>query len=153
MIFLLALIPALGVFVVAAITESKAKTSIAAVVAAAIGVVTGNPAYMALDLLFVAVVYWVSVSNLGSGASVKGHPVAPRPEPVVAKSDSGAGITWVVVGGLVFLAYAIFGSGSNHRPASQAPLALVAKPNAAALVSSYVHAPSLPTPQPTAVLV
>lgn len=151
MIFLIALIPAFSVFVVAAITESRAKTTIAAVVAAAVGVLTGNPAYMALDLLFVGVVYWVSMSTLGSGASEKAPPVAPKPEPVVAKRDSDAGTTWVVLGGLGFLAYVVFGSGSNHRPASQPQPAEVAKPAAATPVNSYVPAPSMPMPQPTAV--
>jgi hypothetical protein len=149
MIFLIALIPALGVFVVAAITESRAKTTIAAAVAAAIGILTGNPAYMALDLLFVVVVYWVSMSTLGSGVSEKAPPVAPKPEPVVAKRDSDAATTWVVLGGLGFLAYVVFGTGSNHRPASQPPPAVVAKPAAGTPVNSYVPAPSVPMPQPT----
>lgn len=148
MIFLIALIPALGVFVVAAITESRAKTTIAAVVAAAVGVLTGNPAYMALDLVFVAVVYWVSISNLGGGTSEKALPAAPKPEPVVAKRDSEAGTTWVVLGGLGFLAYVVFGTGSNHRPASQPPPAVVAKPVAATPGNSYLPAPSMPMPQP-----
>lgn len=151
MIFFIALIPALGVFVVAAITESRAKTTIAAAVAGGIGISTGNPAYMALDLLFVGVVYWVSMSTLGSGVRDKAPPAAPKPEPVVAKRDSDAGTTWAVLGGLGFLAYVVFGTGSNQRPASQPPPAVVAKPAAGTPVNSYVPAPSVPTPQPTAV--
>lgn len=151
LIFLIALIPALGVFVVAAITDSRAKTTIAAVVAAAVGVLTGNPAYMALDLLFVGVAYWVSMSALGGGTSESAPPVAPIPKSVVAKRDSDAGTTWVVLGGLGFLAYVVFGSGSNHRPNSQPPPAVVARPVAATPVNSYVPAPSMPMPQPTAV--
>lgn len=95
---------------------------------------------------------WVSMSTLSSGASEKARPVAQKPEPVVAKRDSDVGTTWVVLGGLGFLAYVVFGAGSNHRPASQPPPpAVVAKPVAATPVNSYLPAPSMPMPQPTAV--
>lgn len=152
MIFLIALVPALGVFFVAAISESRAKTTVAALLAAAVGVLTGNPAYMALDLLFVVVAYWVSMSALGSGTGGKASPVAPKPEPVVAKGDSDAGTTLGILGGLGFLAYLIFGSGSNHGPANQSPPAVVAKPPAAIPANLYVPALPKPTQPPAVVL-
>lgn len=105
---------------------------------------------MALDVLFVGVAYWVSMSTFGSGTSKSAPPVAPTPKSVIAERDSGAGTTWVVLGGLGFLAYVVFGSGSNHRPTSQPPPGVVARPVAATHVNSYVPAPSMPMPQTTA---
>lgn len=150
-IFLIALIPALGVFVVAALSESRAKTTVAALIAAAVGVLTGNPAYMALDLLCVGVVYWVSMSTLGGGTGAKAPPVAPKPDPVAAKGNTDAGTTLGILGGLGFLAYLIFGSGSNHGPATQASPAVVAKPPTATPANSYVPAPPKPIPPRTTV--
>lgn len=50
----IAVAPAVIVVIVAGETHSRAKTVFAAVVAAAVGVFTGNPAYMLLDLVCVA---------------------------------------------------------------------------------------------------
>lgn len=50
MILLIALIPAVVVFFIAVGTGSKVKTTFSALIAAALGVITGNPIYMALDV-------------------------------------------------------------------------------------------------------
>lgn len=146
MIFLIALVPALGVLVVAAISKSRVKTTVAALIAAVVGVFTGNPAYTALDLLFVIIAYGISMSMVGGGSGAKPPPVAPETAPAVAKSDSDIGTTLVVLGGLGFLAYVIFGSGSNHEPATPSPPTAVAPPPAAKSASSYVPAMSKPEP-------
>jgi hypothetical protein len=59
-VFAIAAAPAVVVAVVAASTESRAATLAAALVAAAIGVITGNPAYIGLDIAFVALALWLS---------------------------------------------------------------------------------------------
>ena len=85
MIFLIALVPALGVLVVAAISKSRVKTTVAALIAAVVGVFTGNPAYTALDLLFVIIAYGISMSMVGEVQArnhpqlhPKRHPRSPR---------------------------------------------------------------------------
>lgn len=145
MIFLIALLPALVVFCVAAISESRVKTTVAAFIAAAVGVLTGNPAYMALDLLFVIIAYWISMSTLSSDSDAKPLPVAPKPAPRVAKGDSDIGTTLCVLGGLGILAYVIFGFDSNHKPATQLTPAAVARLPIAPSTRSYV--PALPQPK------
>lgn len=151
MFFLIALLPALSVFYIAAISKSRAKTTVAALLAAAVGVLTGNPAYMALDLLFVVVAYGVSMWGVGSGTGGKASPVASKSEPVVARGDSDPGTTLGILGGLGFLAYLIFGSGSNHGPANKSPPAVVAKPPAAIPANLYVPALPKPTQLPAVV--
>ena len=64
MVFLIAGIPALAVLITYYITDSKAKTTVAALIAAAIGVFTGNPIYALLDLALVGGAYWIAISNL-----------------------------------------------------------------------------------------
>jgi hypothetical protein len=59
-VFLIALIPAIGVVVVAEKTRSKGAFLVAALVAAGLGVLTGNPAYLGIDLLFVGFAIYVS---------------------------------------------------------------------------------------------
>ena len=59
-VILIAAAPAVAVVAVALYTKSKLATFIAAVIAATLGVVTGSPAYIALDLLFVAVATYLA---------------------------------------------------------------------------------------------
>jgi len=63
MYLLIALLHAVPVFFVAAVTESKSATVITAVIMVAIGALTGSPAYIALDLLVVAVTAWICLQN------------------------------------------------------------------------------------------
>lgn len=149
MILLIALIPALGVFVVAAISENKFKTRVAALIAAAIGVVTGDPAYMALDLLFVIIVYWISMSTLGGNSGAKSSSLAQRPAPEVVKRDSDVGSTIGVLGGLGVLVYLIFGSGSSNKPAVEPVMPAAIQSPSAASARPYIPAKSaaMPTPE------
>jgi hypothetical protein len=64
MVLLIALIPALAVLITSFVTDSKSKTTIAAIIAAAIGVFTGNPVYALFDLVLVAGAYWIAMSGL-----------------------------------------------------------------------------------------
>ncbi len=54
-IVVVAALPALGVVIVAGMTRSKFWIAIAAIAAAALGILTGNPTYMGADLLAVGV--------------------------------------------------------------------------------------------------
>ena len=63
-ILLIALIPAVAVIVTRMVTDSKLWTTMAALVAAAIGIFTGNPIYALLDLAVVAVAYWMAMGSL-----------------------------------------------------------------------------------------
>jgi hypothetical protein len=59
-VFLIALVPAIGVVVVAKKTRSKGAVSVAAIVAAGLGLLTGNPAYIGIDLFFVGIATFIS---------------------------------------------------------------------------------------------
>ena len=59
-VFLIALVPAIGVVVVAEKTRSKGAVSVAAIVAAGLGLLTGNPAYIGIDLFFVGIATFIS---------------------------------------------------------------------------------------------
>lgn len=151
MILLIALVPALGVFVVAAISESKFKTTVAALIAAAVGVLNGNPAYMALDFLFVIIAYWTSMSILSGGSDSKPPSVAPERAPKVSNSYSNWGSTIGVLGGIGVLAYLTFGSGSNNKAVVQAVMPAVVQLPAATSAKPHITAQSAARPSPTAV--
>lgn len=59
-VFLIAALPAVGVVVVAEKTRNKGAVVVAALVAAALGVLTGNPAYLGVDLLCVGIAIFIS---------------------------------------------------------------------------------------------
>lgn len=149
-ILLIALVPAVIVFFIAVGTESKFKTTVAALIAAAIGVLTGNPAYMALDIIAVIVAYWLSMSLLRDETKPKPSPAQP---PAVNKidSDSNSGSTIAVVIGLGFIAYLAFGTSGNHKSPNQSPSTVNARP-AAIVQPSYVTPQSAPPPPPVAVI-
>ena len=155
MIFLIALLPAFVVFVVAAITESKFKTSVAALLAIAVGVLTGNPAYMALDIGFVVVSYWLSMKGLGANISQKPAPVKPppmsRPMPLAAapNDDANFGVTFAALGVVIVVAYVFFGSGSGQKPTPQSPRP-AAIPSAPSNETSPALVPLAPKARPAA---
>ena len=60
MVFLIAVIPAIGVVVVAEKTHNKGAVIAAAIAAAGLGLLTGNPTYIGVDLLFVGIATFVS---------------------------------------------------------------------------------------------
>lgn len=66
-VLLIALIPALAVIVTIMMTDSKFWTTIVALVAAAVGVFTGNPIYAFLDFALVAGAYWLAIDSLPTG--------------------------------------------------------------------------------------
>lgn len=64
MVFLIAFVPALAVVIVSYVTDSKSKTIIAAIIAAALGIFTGNPVFVGIDILFVGLAYYFSIVEL-----------------------------------------------------------------------------------------
>ncbi|NCU65790.1 hypothetical protein GWK50_08060 [Acidovorax sp. 210-6] len=59
-VFLIAALPAVAVVVVAETTRNKAAIVAAAIVAATLGLLTGNPAFVGVDLLAVALALYIS---------------------------------------------------------------------------------------------
>ena len=59
-VFLIAALPAVGVVVVAEKTRNKGAVVVAALVAAALGALTGNAAYLGVDLLCVGIAVYIS---------------------------------------------------------------------------------------------
>lgn len=83
-VLLIALVPALAVVLIAGTTRSMVWTSLAALVAAGVGVLTGNPAYLVLDVLAVGVLYWLSMRTLHRAKA------AAKPEPDLKQQRSPA---------------------------------------------------------------
>ena len=150
MIFLIALIPAFVVFIVAAITESKFKTTMAALVAMAVGVLTGNPAYMALDIGFVIVSYWISMTGIGADAAPKPQPEKPVPTPAPVALEDGSNFvgTFVVLGILGVVVYVMFNSGRGHKTPVPPPQSNMTTPSLAppARLSLSTQPTSVPPP-------
>lgn len=80
MVFLIALIPAVGVIVVANTTRNKGAVVIAALIATAVGAAAGNPAYTGLDLVFVGIATYVSWQ-------IAKTPIHRTPEEVAAAEE------------------------------------------------------------------
>ena len=112
-IFLIAFAPAFVVFIISIATGSRPKTTVAALIAAAMGALTGNPAYTLLDVGFVAVAYMISMSMLGKTSA------PATTEPIVSKSDSSLGSTIFILGFLGFAAYQVFSSATTSKPPLQ----------------------------------
>lgn len=64
-VLVIAALPAAAVFVTAGITSSKFWTSCAAFAAVVVGVMTGDPSYVVIDLLAVAFTTWIVWPNMG----------------------------------------------------------------------------------------
>jgi hypothetical protein len=69
-VFLIAAVPAALVFVVGAATGSKAWATVTAIAMALVGVLTGSPHFLAIDLLFVAGAYWMTWRAIGHAKKI-----------------------------------------------------------------------------------
>ncbi len=152
MILLIALIPAVIVFLVAVGTESKAKTTVAALIAAALGVFTGNPAYMVLDVAAVGFAYWLAMSVVWDTTKPKTSTTVatPAPTPVVNKADSDSYSAVVVIAVLGVFAYLSFSSSSSHRPPSEQTQSASTQPTAP-VQKPYIAPQLSPVPPPDTV--
>lgn len=100
-VILIALLHAVPVLVVGAVKRSKIWLAVTAMIAGVIGVVTGSPAYAAVDLLAVAVAFFVGISYINSQKAVV--PKAPKLPPTMPEekkegaSWTGSVVTLIVV--------------------------------------------------------
>jgi len=152
-ILLIALIPAVVVFFIAVGTESKVKTAIAALIAAAMGILTGNPAYMVLDVVAVGLAYWLAMTMVWDVSKPVRPPkvaAVPAPSPVVNKPDSGSLSTVLVMAVLGYFAYLYLSTGSSHKPLIQQPPPAMSQPPVAVqrpvIAPQSASPPALPEP-------
>lgn len=104
MIWLIALIPAVIVFFIAVGSESKGKTLVAAAIAAAVGVLTGNPAYTLLDVgaVLVALVLAWRTFHFKTRPMARAQTVEPKPAVEKAENnDGGPVLLWILIVGAV----------------------------------------------------
>lgn len=102
-IIFIALMHAIVVFMIAVWTESMIALITATVIAGYIGVVAGNPTYMAADLIGVGIAFWLGVVFIKSQKQ-KAKPPTPSP-PVNQPKDAlgtflGLLCIFVIIGGL-----------------------------------------------------
>lgn len=74
MVLLIAGIPALIVILVGWYTKSKWRTRVAALIAAAVGVLTGSPIYATLDVAFVVIGYLLAMKFVADDTPVVKEP-------------------------------------------------------------------------------
>lgn len=79
-IFLIALLPAAVVVIVAEKTRSKGAVVVAALVAALLGFLTGNAAYIGIDLLFVGIATYIAWN-------ITNTPIYRTPEEIAAAQE------------------------------------------------------------------
>lgn len=148
MVFLIAIIPALIVFMVGIGSASKSKTRAWAIIAVLLGVFTGNPAFMVLDLVAVAIAYGIaSLAWHKPDASALSPPNTPAPipdveptvrSPVPKASDLKNSVFLVV--GFAALCYFLIFSGSG-QPQNAAPPALPPVPSVQYKLNKPVDVP------------
>lgn len=128
---------AVPVFVVAVLTKSKVALTIAAIIVGIIGAATGNPAYMAGDLIGVCIAFWVGISFINNQKPYV-PPQAEKPQPAPEKKDDDS--SWV--GGIVGLI--IVGTFLYHKavdkPEPSPPV--VQAPQQAAVASKAQASPT-----------
>ena len=99
-VLFIVLLHAVPVFIIAVWTESKFALILATVVAAIIGVATGNPSYMAADLIGVAIAFALGISFINHQMpSARPQIEEPPPAPEKKKEDSSwfSGIVVIVI--------------------------------------------------------
>lgn len=99
----IALLHAVPVFVIAALTKSKVALTVAAIIAGIIGVTTGNPAYAIADLIGIAVAFWLGISRINR-QKLAPPPQTEKPLPEAKKTNDSS---WVVsiIGLAIVVAY------------------------------------------------
>ncbi len=100
-VLVIALLHAIPVLVVGVFTRSKIWLAVTAMIAGVIGVNAGNPAYAPVDLVAVAVAFFVGISYINSQKAVV--PKAPKLPPTMPEekkegaSWTGSVVTLIVV--------------------------------------------------------
>jgi len=104
MILLIALLHALPIFLVGCRSQSKALLWLVASISAAVAFLTGNPAFIAADLIAIAVSLWNCLELINTRATEL-PPTSQVVQPVYKTEEAGGDWTWVAifVGFLAFL--------------------------------------------------
>lgn len=118
MIFLIAVLHALPVFAAAWFSSNKAALWGAALVSALVAVGTGNPAYLAVDLLAIGVALWNCLKVLKRRTRREEPPaIAPPPKPELGGSD----FLWIGMAMLVGLFAFLFALPQSNPSSPPAP--------------------------------
>ena len=136
MIFLIAILPAVAVLLIAGMTGSRFWTWMAAAAAAAVGVFSGQPQFMVVDLGAVAFALWVSLPGLRG----KSKPSVEKPAPAKEKPSADHGVAALV--GLISVAALAF---LFLTPSTQTPVTTKVQPAPAA--NAVKQMPTVPSPK------
>ena len=135
-ILLIAVMPALAVLLIAGLTGSRFWTWVAAVAAAAVGVLSGQPQFMVVDLVAVALALWMSLAGLRG----KSKPSVEKPAPAKEQSSADHGVAALV--GLISVAALAF---LFLTPFTQTPVTTKVQPAPAA--NAVKQMPTVPSPK------
>jgi hypothetical protein len=135
----IALLHAVPVFVIAALTKSKVALTVAAIIAGIIGVTTGNPAYAIADLIGIAVAFWLGISRINR-QKLAPPPQTEKPLPEAKKTNDSS---WVVsiIGLAIVVAY--FYNTVTNKPVPASPPVLQAPQASTVHSSQQVPSPSV----------
>ena len=137
---MIAIVPAIVVAAVAVVTGSRFWTWMAAAAAAAVGVFSGQPQFMAVDLVTVALALWMSLAGLRG----KSKPSVEKPAPAKEQSSADHGVAALV--GLISVAALAF---LFLTPSTQTPDTTKVQPAPAAnAVKQMPTVPSAKTQMP-----
>ena len=133
---MIAIVPAIVVAAVAVVTGSRFWTWMAAAAAAAVGVFSGQPQFMVVDLGAVAFALWVSLPGLRG----KSKPSVEKPAPAKEKPSADHGVAALV--GLISVAALAF---LFLTPSTQTPVTTKVQPAPAA--NAVKQMPTVPSPK------
>lgn len=137
-VIFIALLHAVPVLVIGVWTRSRTALVIAAVMLGAVGVLIGNPAYMVVDLVGVAIGFWSGMFALKflkpkARPIIPAQPVATTPQPASA-SWIGAVVVVGLVAGIVYNSTADKDARPTpHAVASQPPVTTPPQPTVSPL--------------------
>ena len=119
-IIFIALLQAVPVFMIAAWTKSRIALTTAAIVAGYIGVVTGSPAYMAVDLIGVCLAFWLGMYLIKDQKPY----IAPQTEkPSQTLQNKKDDSFWGGIVGLIIVGVFLYNKTSD-KPAISSPPAV-----------------------------
>lgn len=126
-VLIIALAPAVITLMIGVAAKNRFILFVAAVIAGAVGVLTGNPAYMMADLFFVVIAFFFGLSIIGNQnltAQQKPLPVVSAPVAAENKNEDSTWI-WIVVG-LIFVGF-LLNDKKADRPALAQPIQIQQK--------------------------
>ncbi len=113
-VLFIVLLHAVPVFIIAVWTKSKFALILAAVVAAIIGVATGNPSYVAADLIGVAIAFALGISFINKQRPSARPKIEDLPPALEKKKEDSSWFSGIVV--VVIVAIFLYNKSSD-KPA------------------------------------